>query len=121
YRLGEISIYAWLGERMGPWGWQTAAAFFIVSRTLGATARLYLVIRILQDLILDQLGVPFAVTAGVILALILLYTWRGGVKTIVWTDTLQTAGMLLGLGACIVFVLKALPFAPGEVLAQADA
>ncbi len=119
YRLGNVSIYAWLSQRLGDWGWQTAAVLFIVSRTLGATARLYLVIRILQDISFGGLGIPFAVSTGVIIAMIMLYTWRGGVKTIVWTDTLQTAGMLLGLAACIVFVLQALPFTPGEVFARA--
>lgn len=119
YRLGHVSIYAWLAQRLGDWGWQTAAVFFIVSRTLGATARLYLVIRILQDISFDSLGSPFAVSTFVIIGMIMLYTWRGGVKTIVWTDTLQTAGMLLGLAACIVFVMKALPFAAGEVFTRA--
>lgn len=121
YRLGNVSIYAWLDERLGNWGWQTAAIFFIVSRTLGATARLYLVIRILQDISFDALGVPFAVSTFVIIGMILLYTWRGGVKTIVWTDTLQTAGMLFGLAACIVFVSQALPFSFAEIWARADA
>lgn len=121
YRLGHVSIYAWLARRLGDWGWQTAAVFFIISRTLGATARLYLVIRILQDISFDALGVPFAVSTFVIIGMILLYTWRGGVKTIVWTDTLQTAGMLLGLAACIVFVSNALPFSLPEIWMQADA
>lgn len=119
YRLGHVSIYAWLAQRLGDWGWQTAAVFFIISRTLGATARLYLVIRILQDISFEGLGVPFAVSTIVIIGMIMLYTWRGGVKTIVWTDTLQTAGMLMGLAACIVFVLQALPFTPGEVFSKA--
>ena len=120
YRLGQVSIYAWLARRLGIWGWQTAAVFFIISRTLGATARLYLVIRILQDISFDSLGVPFAVSTAVIIGMIMLYTWRGGVKTIVWTDTLQTACMLLGLAACIVFVLKALPMPTQEVFARID-
>ena len=119
YRLGHVSIYAWLAQRLGDWGWQTAAVFFIISRTLGATARLYLVIRILQDISFEGLGVPFAVSTLVIIGMIMLYTWRGGVKTIVWTDTLQTASMLMGLAACIVFVLQALPFTPGEVFTKA--
>ena len=120
YRLGQVSIYAWLARRLGDWGWQTAAVFFIISRTLGATARLYLVIRILQDISFDSLGVPFAVSTFVIIGMIMLYTWRGGVKTIVWTDTLQTAGMLFGLAACIVFVLQALPMATHDVFARID-
>ena len=108
YRIGLVSIYGWIEDRLGPSALRMAAGFFILSRTLGATARLYLVVRILQDVILDRLGLPFELTAAVLVGMILLYTWRGGVKTIVWTDTLQTAGMLFGLGACIVFILQAL-------------
>jgi Na+/proline symporter len=75
---------------------------------VGATARLYLVINILQIFILDQLGVPFIVTSFVILLMIMLYTFEGGVKTIIYTDTLQTTGMLLGLVVCIVAIIKGL-------------
>ena len=81
--------------------YKTGAFFFIISRTLGATARLYLVVNILQIFILNHLGIPFGVTAFIILLLILLYTFEGGVKTIVYTDTLQTTFMLLGLIVCI--------------------
>jgi len=100
YRLKLTSIYAYLGTRLGPRSYRSGAAFFILSRTLGATARLYLVIAILQDAILMRLGVPFWLTTGVILAMILLYTYQGGVKTIVWTDMLQTVCMLAGLAVC---------------------
>ena len=75
---------------------------------MGATARLYLVINILQLFILDKLGIPFIATALVILVLILLYTFEGGVRTIIFTDTLQTTGMLLGLVVCLVVLVKAL-------------
>lgn len=104
YRLNLTSIYAYLGTRLGPRSYRTGAAFFILSRTLGATARLYLVIVILQEAILVQLGVPFWLTTGIILAMILLYTYQGGVKTIVWTDMLQTACMLAGLVVCAAFL-----------------
>ena len=79
--------------------------FFILSRTLGATARLYLVINVLQVFILDSMGVPFTVTTLIILVMILLYTFEGGVKTIVYTDTLQTTFMLIGLIVCVVYIL----------------
>ncbi|WP_426318633.1 sodium:solute symporter [Pseudoduganella sp. R-43] len=105
YRLKLTSIYHYLDVRLGRRSYQSGAAFFILSRTLGATARLYLVVNILQAVILDSLGVPFWLTNLVILAMILLYTYEGGVKTIVWTDTLQTTGMLLGLVACTAFLL----------------
>ncbi|WP_342117661.1 sodium:solute symporter [Pseudoduganella sp. OTU4001] len=106
YRLKLTSIYHYLDVRLGRRSYQSGAAFFIISRTLGATARLYLVVNILQATILDSLGVPFWLTNAIILAMILLYTYEGGVKTIVWTDTLQTSGMLLGLVACAVFLLN---------------
>jgi len=118
YRLGLVSIYGWIEDRLGPSALRMAAGFFILSRTLGATARLYLVVRILQDVILERLGLSFGVTAAVMVLMILLYTWRGGVKTIVWTDTLQTAGMLFGLGACIVFILQALDLSGWQALMQ---
>ncbi|MBI3367325.1 MAG: sodium:solute symporter [Burkholderiales bacterium] len=112
YRLGLTSIYAWLRERIGPRAHRTGAGLFIAARTLGASARLYLVVRILQDTLLDRWGLPFWLTAAVILALIVAYTIEGGVKTIVWTDTLQTAGMLFGLVMCIAFLLGAMGLGP---------
>jgi len=108
YRLNLTSIYNYLSERLGFASYKTGASFFILSRTLGATARLYLVVAILQDAILASFGVPFWVTTLVILAMILLYTFEGGVKTIVWTDTLQTTCMLVGLVICVVYILKSL-------------
>jgi len=108
YRLQLSSIYRYLGARLGVAAHRTGAGFFILSRTLGATARLYLVVRILQDLVLAQFGMPFWLSALLVLVMILLYTLEGGVKTIVWTDTLQTTGMLAGLVICVVFLLHAL-------------
>lgn len=106
YRLNLTSIYNYLQTRFGMVSYKTGALFFIVSRILGATARLYLVINVLQIFILQQMHVPFAVTTFVILLMILLYTFEGGVKTIVFTDTLQTTFMLLGLIVCIVYVMS---------------
>lgn len=105
YRLGLTSIYDYLQTRFGNIAYKTGALFFIISRTVGATARLYLVINVLQIFILDGIGVPFIVTAIVILFMILLYTFEGGVKTIVYTDTLQTTFMLLGLIVCIIYIM----------------
>lgn len=106
YRLRLTSIYRYLELRLGRRSYQSGAAFFILSRLLGATARLYLVVNILQATILDSFGVPFWATASVVLLLIVLYTYEGGVKTIVWTDTLQTACMLAGLVICSAFLLR---------------
>ncbi len=108
YRLNLTSIYNYLGKRLGFASYKTGASFFILSRTLGATARLYLVVAILQDAILASFGIPFWLTTLIILVMILLYTFEGGVKTIVWTDTLQTTCMLAGLVICIIYILKSL-------------
>jgi Na+/proline symporter len=110
YKLNLTSIYHYLETRLGIGAYKTGASFFILSRTLGATARLYLVVKILQVFILDNMGVPFWATTLVILIMILLYTYEGGVKTIVWTDTLQTSGMLLGLIICSIYILSNLHF-----------
>jgi Na+/proline symporter len=106
YRLNLTSIYHYLQGRLGFASYKTGAGFFILSRTLGATARLYLVVNILQDVILSRFGVDFWMTTLIILLMILLYTYEGGVKTIVWTDTLQTTCMLAGLVLCVGFILQ---------------
>jgi len=106
YRLHLTSIYNYLQTRFGNIAYKTGALFFIISRTVGATARLYLVINVLQVFILDSIGIPFGVTATLILLMILLYTFEGGVKTIVYTDTLQTTFMLLGLIVCVVYIIQ---------------
>ena len=108
YRLNVTSIYSYLEQRFGVEAHKVGASFFILSRVVGATARLYLVINILQIFILNKLGIPFVVTTFVILLMILLYTFEGGVKTIIYTDTLQTTGMLLGLVVCIFVIIKSL-------------
>lgn len=108
YKMNLTSIYTYLEKRFGVNAHKAGAFFFILSRTVGATARLYLVINTLQIFILDRMGIPFAVTSLVILLLILLYTFEGGVKTIIYTDTLQTTGMLVGLVVCTMVIIKAL-------------
>ena len=114
YRLKLTSIYGYLQQRMGQLSYKSGAWIFIVSRLVGATARLYLVVNILQVSILDSLGVPFIVTTLIILGMIILYTYEGGVKTIVWTDTLQTSCMLLGLIICTVYMLNHLGLSIGD-------
>ena len=108
FRLGLTSIYGYLAHRLGPRSYRTGSGIFLLSRTLGATARLYLVVAVLQDSILASFGLPFWLSATVILLMILLYTVNGGVKTIVWTDSLQTTGMLLGLLVCVGCLLHGL-------------
>ncbi len=118
YRLNLTSIYNYLQHRFGRVAYKTGALFFIISRTVGATARLYLVINVLQYFILDKMGVPFLVTAGVILLMILLYTFEGGVKTIVYTDTLQTSLMIAGLIVCVIYILNHLGLSTTEAFSQ---
>ena len=115
HRLGVASIYELLGARLGTAARRLGSAYFVLSRTVGATARLYLVVQVLHTLMLAPLGLPFAAGAAVVLAMILFYTVDGGVKALVWTDTLQTAGMLTGLIVC-----TALLWQP-DALAQLDA
>lgn len=114
YRLKLTSIYTYLEGRLGDTAYKTGSLFFILSRTLGATLRLYLVIKVMEKFILQDLGIPFEATAIIILALILLYTYRGGVKTIVWTDTLQTTFMLLALVICVGYILSSLHMGVGD-------
>ncbi|MES2648568.1 MAG: sodium:solute symporter [Bacteroidota bacterium] len=116
YRLNLTSIYNYLSVRLGFTSYKTGASFFLLSRTLGATARLYLVVNILQGAILNKLGVPFWLTTLIILVMILLYTFEGGVKTIVWTDTLQTVCMLLGLIICAAYILKSMDMGFGTAV-----
>ncbi len=98
YKLQLTSIYGYLGQRFGPISHRTGSAFFILSRVIGASFRMFIVINVLQIFVFDALHVPFYATVAVFMVLILLYTYKGGVKTIVWTDTLQTTFMLLALG-----------------------
>ncbi len=108
YRLRLTSIYDYLDSRFGTTAHKTGASFFILSRTLGATARLYLVVNVLDLLVGRPIGLPFWATTAVILSMIWLYTFQGGVKTIVFTDTLQTACMLGGLVICVYFLMGAM-------------
>ncbi|GAB3820528.1 sodium:solute symporter [Pontibacter rugosus] len=101
YRLNLVSIYTYLEDRFGWWSYKTGAAFFLLSRTLGAAIRLFLVAGVLQLAVFDDLGVPFTVSVIITIALIWVYTFRGGMKTIIWTDTFQTAAMLIAVGTSI--------------------
>ena len=108
YKLNLISIYSYLNVRLGKYAYKTGVCFFIISRLLGATARLYLVINVLQLFILDNLQINFYITSIIILFMIWIYTNKGGVKTIVWTDTLQTFCMLFGLVFCSYYIYRLL-------------
>lgn len=98
YRLNLTSIYTYLGDRIGKHAYKTGASFFLLSKIIGAAARLYLVCLILQHYVFDAFHIPFAATVIGIVLLIWLYTRRSGIRTIVWTDSLQTLCLLLALG-----------------------
>ena len=101
YRLNLTSIYSYLQDRFGVYSYKTGASFFLLSRTIGAAFRLFLVANVLQIILFDAYGIPFWVTVSITILLIWLYTHKGGIKTIVWTDTLQTLFMLIAVGVCI--------------------
>ena len=106
YKLNLTSIYTYLNQRFGNNSYKVGSLFFIISRLLGSALRMYLVIFVLQEFIFSYFHIPIVVTASVFIVIILLYTFRGGIKTIVWTDTLQTTFFLLALILTIVFILK---------------
>ncbi|MBK8497790.1 MAG: sodium:solute symporter [Flavobacteriales bacterium] len=108
YRMKLTSIYGYLRGRFGMTSYRTGAAFFILSRLAGATIRIYVVLNVIQLFVLDAMGVPFELTAFVVMLMIVLYTLKGGVKTIVWTDTLQTLFMLGALVGTIIFITRSL-------------
>jgi SSS family transporter len=118
YRLKLTSIYTYLEQRLGLNAYQWGAGYFILSRTLGATVRLYLVINVLQLFIFDKLGIPFWLSTLIIILMIVAYTLKGGVKTIVWTDTLQTTFMLLALVVCIFSIQNKLNLEWNDVINQ---
>ena len=116
YRLNLVSIYSYLGTRFGNYAYKTGASFFILSRTIGAAFRLFLVANVLQLLVFNQWGVPFFVTVAITILLIWLYTFKGGIKTIVWTDSLQTLFMLISVGITIYIISDKLGMGFSELL-----
>jgi len=115
YKLNLTTIYTYLGTRFGQRTYNTGAWFFLVSRMFGSAFRLYIVADVLQFAVFERLGVPFAVTVALSLALIMLYTFKGGIKTIVYTDTLQTLFLLLAVVFTIYFIKDSI-LAPGQSL-----
>ncbi|MDY0160008.1 MAG: sodium:solute symporter, partial [Bacteroidales bacterium] len=108
YKLNLTSIYTYLDNRFGISSYKTGSAFFLLSRTIGASFRLFIVATVLQVVIFDAWNVPFFVTVLVTIVFIWLYTFRGGIKTIIWTDTLQTAFLLLAVIITIIMIGKEL-------------
>ncbi|RDY57662.1 sodium:solute symporter [Flagellimonas nanhaiensis] len=120
YKYNLTSIYEYLLDRFGTVSHKTGAFFFFISRVLGAAFRLYLVAIVLQQFVFDDLGIRFEFTVVISILLIWIYTNRGGIKTIVWTDTLQTLFMILAVVLSIVLINRELNWSFGEFLASED-
>lgn len=118
YKMNLTSIYTYLENRFGFWSYKSGAFYFILSRTIGASFRLFIVVNVLQTFVFDAWNVPFWVTVATFILLILLYTYKGGVKTIVWTDTLQTSFMLLAVVISVWIIFDRLDLSVGNFIAQ---
>ena len=116
YKLNLTSIYEFLFQRFGVVSHKTGAFFFFISRVLGAAFRLYLVAIVLQQFVFSEWNVPFEITVIISILLIWIYTFRGGIKTIVWTDTLQTLFMITAVILSIYFITNSLGWSFSEFL-----
>jgi len=116
YKLNLTSIYTYLEERFGNYSYKTGASFFLISRVVGASFRLFLIANVLQVILFDEIGIAFWQTVIITVLLIWLYTFKSGIKTIVWTDTLQTLFMLIAVGVTIYFVSDELGLTTGNIL-----
>lgn len=108
YRMNLTSIYGYIERRLGTYSYKTAASIFLISRTIGSAFRLYLVVIVLQRFVFDFYNIPFAITVLISLALIFAYTYRGGLKTIIITDTLQTLFLVSSVFLTIYFICQSL-------------
>lgn len=118
YRLNLISIYGYLEKRLGYWSYKSGSAFFLLSRTLGSAVRLYIAAQVLQIAIYDPLGVPFEISVLITIALIWVYTYKGGIQTIVITDTLQTFFLITAVIMTIVLISNQLGLDAAGVVSE---
>ena len=121
YKLQLTSIYTYLGERFGRYSYKTGSWFFLLSKIVGAAFRLFLVANVLQFTVFDSWNIPFYVTVILTIGLIWLYTFRGGIKTIIWTDTLQTISMLTALVVSIILITRSMDLSLGEMITRVAA
>ncbi len=115
YRLNLTSIYGYLERRLGYWSYKTGAAFFILSRTLGSATRMFLAATVLQAFVFQPLGIPFPLTVILMMALIYGYTFKGGLKTIIWTDTIMTTFFIAAVVWTVIAVGKTLNMGIGDI------
>lgn len=120
YKQNVTSIYEYLDDRFGYVSYKVGAISFFISRVLGAAFRLFLVAIVLQQFVFDELKIPFEITVTISVLLIWIYTFRGGIKTIVWTDTLQTLFMLVSVGLSIYFILDKMDWTFTEFIASEE-
>ncbi|MDE3741032.1 sodium:solute symporter [Maribacter polysaccharolyticus] len=116
YKLRLVSIYGYLKNRFGTVSYKTGSLIFLISQSFGAALRLLLAAKILQFVFFDSIGVPFILTVVVILILVWLYTNKSGIKTIVWTDTIQTAFLIMGAVFTIVAIMQSFNFTVGGAI-----
>ena len=120
YKLNVTSIYQYLEQRFGKVSYKTGAFFFLLSRVTGASFRLFLVALAMQYIVFEEIGIPFWATVVISILLIWIYTNRGGIKTIIWTDTLQTLAMLTSVGVAIYLINEKLDWSYMEFLNSAE-
>ena len=118
YKMNLTSIYTYLEKRFGTYSYKTGASFFLLSRVVGSSFRLFLVANVLQIILFDALGIPFWATVIMTISLIWLYTFKSGIKTIVYTDTLQTLCMLIAVGASIYYISDDLGIQGGDLISH---
>jgi SSS family transporter len=116
YRLNLVSIYSYLEQRFGVFSYKTGSFFFLLSRTVGAAFRMYLVAEVLQLALFDAIGIPFAATVLISIFLIWVYTYKGGVKTIIYTDSLQTIFLLTAVILAIYFIFSSFDWSVSQTL-----
>ena len=117
YRMKLVSIYGYLEDRFGGGAYKTGAWFFFISKLLGASVRLFLICVVLQLLLFEPYGIPFWINAAVTVVLVLLYTFQGGVKSLIWTDSLKTACLVLSIALSIYFVVDRLDMSFSDLVA----
>lgn len=120
YRLNLVSIYTYLEHRFNFWSYKTGAFFFLVSRTIGSSLRLYLAATVLQLFLFDAWNIPFFVTVATTIGLIWIYTFKGGIKTIVWTDTFQTFFLVSALVITVWQITTQLGMSWGEMISAIE-
>lgn len=118
YNLKLTSIYGYLDARFGKFSYKTGASFFLISRIIGASFRLFIVTEVLQFVAIDNLHIPYPVTVLVTILLIWIYTYRGGIKTIIWTDALQTTFMLAAVVITIILIIQQMNWSFSEMISQ---